>query len=840
VQTTQPDAPDARALERSLLDLVARLDARGIVTAVESGGGLLARDPAALVGRPLAALLDGADAEARLAGLLERARAGERRPPCELAFRGVDGRELTLEVVVRGAADGFLLGGRDVSARRRGERELEESRERYRLLFEQSPVGVIHYDAELRISDCNESFRRFLGSSYEQLVGLDMTRLRDQRVVPALRTALAGRHGFYEGPYEATTTAAQLWVTLRTVPFHGPDGSVQGGICIVEDVTQRRQVEEVQRATYEISEAVHDTADLGELFRSIHAVLARLMPADNVYFALYDSDADTVSFPYFVDQRDGQPPPQRARRGLTERVLRRGEALLADRAEIARLVASGDIVAGGTLPESWLGVPLRRGSDTIGAVVLQSYDPRVTFDAGHREVLVFVARQVAMAIERKRHEDQIEQMAFFDGLTGLYNRRMLHERAQQSLELARRRKSTVALLYLDLDRFKLINDTLGHDAGDELLAQIGGVLRGALRASDTLARLGGDEFAFVLDDADARRGHETARRILDSLDRPFELRGQQVRIGGSIGVAIFPEHGERLDELVQHADIAMYQAKARGGSISLFDPTGSPPSRHRLALESELRQGLAGGELELHYQPLLRVADGALAGFEALARWRHRGVLRLAADFVPLAEESDLIRLLDWQLLRQALGEMARLLPPASALQVAVNLSTRTLRAEGLCEHVAATLAETGLDASRVVIEITESAALADPERSYDTLRELVALGVGVAMDDFGTGFASLTYLRKMPLSRVKIDGSLISEIGRDRRGEELVQGAILLAHSLGLEVVAERVERAEQLDWLRERGCDLVQGYMLGEPMPAAEVPHWPVDGERLRELWR
>jgi diguanylate cyclase (GGDEF)-like protein len=440
-------------------------------------------------------------------------------------------------------------------------------------------------------------------------------------------------------------------------------------------------------------------------------------------------------------------------------------------------------------------------------------------------VLGFVASQVAMAIERKRHEEQIQRMAYYDGLTGLYNRRMLQERAQQSLDLGRRHSWAVAFLYLDLDRFKNVNDTLGHDAGDELLAAVGGELKSWLRASDTLARLGGDEFAFVLNAADERRAGEAAQRILGLLDRPFEIRGERVHVGASIGIALFPEHGGTFDELLKNADIAMYRAKVEGGSYRFYDPERSPFSRDRLALEAELREALAAAGLELHYQPLHALADDTLVGFEGLARWQRRQRLMSAAEFVPLAEESELVKLLDWQLLGRALRETRELLPSGSQLEVSTNLSSRSLHSDGLVEHLAALLAETGVEPQRVVLEVTETAAMSDPEHCSRTLRDLASLGVRLALDDFGTGVSPLTYLRSMPFHRVKIDGSLIREIGSDSRAEELVQGAIGLGHGLGLEVVGEGVESEQQRDWLRGHGCDLVQGRLVGPPVAAARL---------------
>ncbi|HEV8629386.1 MAG TPA: diguanylate cyclase, partial [Thermoanaerobaculia bacterium] len=665
-----PLGPAGRELLASLLDLVATIEGDGTFAAVSGAVELLfGRDAAALRGRRVADLLDPEDQPA-FEHLMARVSRGEDVPTRELRFHHAKGWEVWLEVALRTLPPsaelprgGLMLGARDVTIRRRGEVALEESRERYRLLFERSPVGVMHYDAQLRVSDCNESFRKLIGASYEQLLGLEMRKLRDPRVLPALQAALEGGQGEYEGPYLATTSGARLWISMRTVPFHGPQGDVQGGICIVEDITDKQQAGEVQRATYEISEAVHKTDDLDELFRSIHGVLARLMPADNIYFALYDCATDTVSFPYYVDRYDPPPPSRRATSGLTEKVLHSGQPLLlATRGEVETLLADGKTPQRGTIPESWLGVPLRRGQESIGVMALQSYDPQVRFDERQREVLGFVAGQVTLAIERKQHQEQIERMAFFDGLTGLYNRRILQERAQQSLDLARRHGWSVAFLYLDLDRFKNVNDTLGHDAGDELLAEIAGLLRDWLRASDTLARLGGDEFAvLLLGPSDTAAGRQVAERLVAALDAPFELDGILLHVRASVGIACHPQHGDDPEELLRRADIALYCAKSSERPVEVYAAASDHYSVDRLMLAGQLRRGIRAGEIELEYQPKFPLSGGRPAGVEALARWQHPDLGRVGPDgFVPLAEQAGLMNELTDVVLRDAIAQCRR------------------------------------------------------------------------------------------------------------------------------------------------------------------------------------
>ncbi|MDX1631975.1 MAG: diguanylate cyclase, partial [Thermoanaerobaculia bacterium] len=544
---------------------------------------------------------------------------------------------------VRGLAlpveDGWILGCRASREESSSDDELRDKLQRYRLLFRQSPVGVLHYDTDLRVSDVNESLCRILRSSREKLVGLDMKELRDTRVLPALEAALRGEHGRYEGQYRATYSSAEVWVSLRTVPFHDARGRVRGGIGIAEDITERKEGERIQRALYRLSEAVHEAEDLAALFETIHRTLGRLMPAENIYLALYDEETRSLRFPYFVDERD--EPPEGSLplgRGVTEYVLRTEEALLAGPDDLTSLERAGEIELRGALPASWLGVPLKVGQEATGVLALQSYDPEVRFGEKERSVLAFVAEQVAMTVERKRQEAQIARMAYYDLLTSLPNRRMLQEKVPHFLAMGRRKGWPVSLLYLDLDRFKMINDTLGHDAGDQLLVAIARELERCVRASDLLGRLGGDEFAFVMSEAGPEEATRLARRVVEVLDRPFVVRGERVHVGCSIGIAVFPEHGETLEELLKHADIAMYRAKDSGVEYSVFDSEWSPYSRERLALEAELREAVAEERLVLAYQPVFRVADGSRAGVEALVRWPREGEEVPAAELVSLAE----------------------------------------------------------------------------------------------------------------------------------------------------------------------------------------------------------
>ena len=449
---------------------------------------------------------------------------------------------------------------------------------------------------------------------------------------------------------------------------------------------------------------------------------------------------------------------------------------------------------------------------------------------GHGRLINYVA--VFSDISRlKQSEARLEQLAHYDPLTGLPNRLLFQSRLAHALNIARRRASRLALLYLDLDRFKNVNDSLGHPAGDELLVAIARRLGQRMREEDTLARLGGDEFIILLERIDApETAALVARQILDLLAEPFQLSdGHEVFVSASIGISLFPEDGGDVTELVRNADTAMYQIKDNGRDGYRFYTESLPHAASaRLELETRLRRALERQEFELHYQPQVAVADGRVLGVEALLRWRHpeRGLIR-PDHFIPLAEESGLIVPIgDWVLERacaQARAWLDQGLPP---LTIAVNLSMRQLRQRGLAGRVGEILAETGLEARWLELEITESMMMNRADPALETLRELKALGVGLAMDDFGTGYSSLAHLKHFAIDRLKIDRGFVRDLPADRGDLEIAATIIAMARNLGLEVLAEGVETHEQLAFLSERGCDAYQGYLFSRPLDADAIP--------------
>lgn len=426
-------------------------------------------------------------------------------------------------------------------------------------------------------------------------------------------------------------------------------------------------------------------------------------------------------------------------------------------------------------------------------------------------------------------ELKVQELACFDSLTGLPNRNMFFAELDRTVARARRTGQGFAVCYIDLDRFKTINDTLGHDAGDELLKVMASRLRDALREADMVARLGGDEFVAVLEGgAGTDEISGVAQKMLATIGEPLVLQGREFDVTGSIGIGMFPSDGEDGASLLKHADAAMYLAKERGkNNFQFYTAELDEVTARKFAMESQLRSAIARDELVLHYQPKVDIASGAMHSVEALVRWAHplRGLVA-PGDFIALAEERGLIVPLGRWVMQAACRQMqgwrsAGLLVPS----VAINLSARQFASDTLLDDLVDALALYGIAASEFEVELTESVLMADPERACRVLEQMHAMGVSISIDDFGTGYSSLSYLKRVPAQTVKIDRSFISGLPDNKDDAAITQAVIAMAHSLGLGVVAEGVETDAQLQMLRHMGCDEAQGYLLGRPLPAAEL---------------
>jgi diguanylate cyclase (GGDEF)-like protein/PAS domain S-box-containing protein len=428
--------------------------------------------------------------------------------------------------------------------------------------------------------------------------------------------------------------------------------------------------------------------------------------------------------------------------------------------------------------------------------------------------------------DRKKAEADIRHRAYHDELTGLPNRLLFSDRFAQTLDHVRRTGQTVALLFLDLDRFKTINDTLGHAAGDRLLQAVAERLRGSLRGGDTVARFGGDEFIVLV--AGVEEGQDAAQvaeKILQIMRPPFLLGAHELRITTSIGICIYPDDGDDIETLVKNADAALYRAKERGRNCyHLYSPALNALALEQLALENDLRRALERMEFLLHYQPEMELRTGRIVGAEALVRWQRPGrEILLPQAFIPLAEDTGLIDPLGEWVLRAACEQGRRWKAAGiDSLRVAVNLSPRQFEQKDLARVIERALAQADLDPTWLELELTEGAVMKNAEAAADTLRDLKAMGVHIVIDDFGTGYSSLSYLKRFPVSALKIDQSFVRDVVNDPEDATIVKAVISMAHSLGLKVIAEGVETSAQLDFLRELQCDVVQGYLLGRPMSA------------------
>ena len=443
-----------------------------------------------------------------------------------------------------------------------------------------------------------------------------------------------------------------------------------------------------------------------------------------------------------------------------------------------------------------------------------------------RELLL---RSMQYSIERKRYQEQLEYQANYDALTGLPNRNLLHDRLRQSV-YAQRFVRSIGVVFLDIDHFKFVNDSLGHNTGDKLLQKVAERLLESVRDGDTVARLGGDEFILILNDQTGQEViYRAMQRIISRITEPVEIDGQELLVTASAGISLYPQDGPDVETLLKNADAAMYRAKEKGrNNFQFYTAEMNRQVNERLKMESSLRRALERNELELYYQPRIRVADGALAGCEALLRWQHPELgLTLPERFIGLAEETGLIIPIGEWVIRTACAR-ARTWQNnrAAPISVSVNLSMRQFRQDGLSSAVDDALRVSGLDPRLLEMELTESLVMQDTEAAIRVLERLREIGVKLSVDDFGTGHSSLSYLTRLPISALKIDQSFVQAIrGTGESGEgNVAQAIISLGHNLNLKVVGEGVETAVQFDFLKRHSCDEVQGFHFGRPVPAVE----------------
>ena len=627
------------------------------------------------------------------------------------------------------------------------------------------------------------------------------------------------------------------------------------------EIRERQRAQQLQRALFRIAELSMTSDTLEQFYAEVHKVVGGLLYARNLYIAMLSDDGSMLHFPYSVDERDRDRPPRKVGRGLTEYVLRMGQPLLADRPCIRELERAGKVRSFGTLAHCWLGVPLLHDDRVVGVVAVQSYAAETVFSTHDQELLTFVAYHIGSGLARKQAQDRLVQahasleqrvsertrelaetnaelveqisermraerkltyQALHDGLTGLPNRAQLLERLARAIASAPAGHETCfAVLFLDLDRFKLVNDSVGHAVGDELLIEAGRRIVGAVRSGDVVSRLGGDEFAILAEELESPlMAEELGRRVLAALGAPVWVAGRELFPTASVGIALWHPRYQNGEDMLRDADAAMYRAKGEGRDrCVVFDEQMRDEATRILDMEADLRRAIYAEAFEPFYQPVVRLGGGDQVGAEALLRWRHeqRGILAPGA-FLDVGEESGLIEQIDWLMYARVIADMTCHRMPG---YVAINVSPRHFRAPDFASRLLGLLEAADVAPSRLRIEITEVALLDDAPRTSEALNLLRRHGILAQLDDFGTGFSALSYLHRFPIASLKIDRSFVAGLDGEGRNESVavIRAIVALANSLGIEIIAEGVETPRQRERLLDLGCTYAQGFLFGKP---------------------
>ncbi len=759
-------------------------------------------------------------------------------PPMEQKSIRLDGSTIDVEAqsepIVYDKKPAALSILRDISERKRAERALVDSEHRYRQLIELLPDPVFVLDGD-RVVFSNAGTRRLLDLAPEFLDRpLELAHLapeEDRAILRQLVEAVALGRRSNTSEIRLNQNKGHVSVEVRAAAID-IDGR-KGALIIARDLSQRQRAEELQSALYRIAQASTRSIGMEALFSEIHDIVGELMYAKNFFIGLLDEDGTHLSFPYFRDEHDTVPlAPLLVEDSLSGYVIRSGEPLLADQRTIEELKRSREVRTYGHLASSWIGVPLIRGNATFGILVVQSYDPEFRHGAADRDLLTFVSGHIAESIERKQKDEQIQSLAYIDSLTGLPNRFLFDDRLDIALALAERNRTPVAVLFVDLDRFKLVNDTLGHSVGDGVLRLVSARLAGCLRESDTLARRGGDEFIAILPDTDQRGAALVAQKLVDALREPLDAAGSEVLVTASVGVAMFPDNGTDRETLLKAADLAMYGAKETGRDThQLFSAALREDVERRVSMERGLRTAIIRSKLAVYFQPIMDTTTGRPVALEALARWPDEtgGGMTMPSEFIPLAEHTGLIGPLGELILRESVRAM-KTLPRIGIvpLNLAVNISVRQLSSLSFVDDVLATLNAESFPANRLHFELTETAALSEGQLIGEQLRRLKKAGASIAIDDFGVGYSSLSRLRQMPVDMLKIDSSFIRDMIEDPDDAAIANAVVSLGRALNMRVVAEGVERLDQQKALESWGCNLMQGYLYSKPIPVDELTTW------------
>ncbi len=743
----------------------------------------------------------------RMVGLSERYEVEYRRKDGSLFWAEITGSPYNN---ASGETVGTIGAVSDITSRKRAEEALKESEAWFRAIFEQAALGISIADPDRRLLKTNAAYQALTGYSEEELVGKKIADISHPDDVP-LDTELnvklcSGELDRYQREKRYIRKDGSVaWVHPTISVVRDDGGEPRFLVGMVEDVTGRKATEQALkeserrfRQLFEQSVEALFVHDASGRFVDCNSQACRLLGysrEEMLSLSVSDVSCDMLT----GEERERQ---EKAGGTLWQRVMAGEVGTFAVINQERNRRKDGTVIP----------VEVR-----VGAV-----------DYGGQRMILTSVRDIT---ERRELEERLTRQAFHDPLTGLPNRTLLMDRLEHALS---GRRGGLAVLFLDLDNFKVVNDSLGHEAGDRLLVSVGRRLRECLRPSDTVARLGGDEFTVLLEEVTSlREAAWVAERILERMRPPFVLEGREIGVTPSIGIVFSDSPGDRPGDLLRNADLAMFQAKNAGKArYEVFEPRMHQEALDRLKLESDLRRAIDRDELKVCYQPKVSLGSGEVFAVEALVRWEspQRGLV-LPEKFIPVAEETGLIERIGQVVLEEACrrargwAEICPSRPGEPPLGVCVNLSARQFRRANLAAEISQVLRETGLDPATLILEVTESAIMEDAEDKAAQLDRLKDIGVRLAVDDFGTGYSSLAYLSRFPLDFLKIDRAFVEGLGNGRRESTLVSGIITLAHTLGMKVVAEGVENNDQLSRLRELGCDLVQGHRFWKPASAEAV---------------
>ena len=686
----------------------------------------------------------------------------------------------------------------DITERKELEANTLESNERLRAVIHAAPLAIIARDVTGVITMWNPAAERMFGWTETELLGTN-TSIAPERLRVEARAmrerAQAGETIWVEETCRRRRDGREIDVSLSLAPIYGADNQVNGVIMTLADISRRKAAEQALRESEEQLRLAMDAAQMGTWYWEI--TTDRFIHSDGLSVLFGGKAADPMAdYRVFHDRLHPED------RELWQATLRHA---------------------------------VKQGSDF-------QVDYRVLWPDGttrwlanrgqiHRGTDGRAVRVIGVAIDitdRKLAEQRIAHMAHHDALTGLPNRVLLRDRIQQAIAQAHRNGTQLAVLFLDLDRFKTINDSLGHQLGDRLLQSVASRILVCVREGDTVARVGGDEFVIVIPGiGSSGDGSSVASKILEVLGAAFHLSGNDLHVSASVGISLYPSDGSDAEMLMRNADTAMYHAKDSGrGNFQFFTQHMNVAAQQRLTLENALRRALDNEEFELHYQPLYDLRDRSITGFEALLRWHAPGGhLVPPGQFIAVAEESGLIVAIGEWVLREALSRAQSWQSGGRPLMISVNVSAHQLARPNFAERLRRLLEETGIEPGLVELEVTEGVIIEGASDARDALDHIAALGVGIAIDDFGTGYSGLAYLKRLPIDTVKIDQSFVRDLTVDPDDAAIVTAIVAMAASLGVDVVAEGVETEEQLAALKRLGCHRAQGFLLSPPMDAAAV---------------